>query len=392
MKGIAGIDNDRFSAIGAELPQARHISGDLYTSPAIYDLEKKRCFHEEWIFVGRTEEAEAPGDYFTREIAGESIVVSRDQSGTLRAFYNMCAHRGARVVECESGNAKRHSCPYHAWVYDSAGNLCGAPHMRKTEGFATSQYRMKPVHLTEWQRNIFVCFAEKPPSFSETVDVFGGALDVFQMENCRLARKFSVDFDCNWKLFVENAMDIYHVRSLHAASFGKYVEWDEDLAAAKLYRNGGYHYPYRSGASAPGGKAPLGTMPWLQDHPQGNIAVMGFTVPNLTIFARFDSVRLVTAWPLSVDRCRMEMHILFPAEFFDLPQFSETVEAYVGFANFGLEEDRTMIESLQRSVSSPAFEPGPLSCTEKLIHNYINAHLRTLSEDPAIARGFELAS
>ena len=96
------------------LREATHLPSEIYTSEALYELEKEKIYMQDWLAVARVEEIERAGDYMTFNIMGEPIVVTRDRAGTINAFYNICAHRGVEVVTGE-GNAKQFKCPYHAW-------------------------------------------------------------------------------------------------------------------------------------------------------------------------------------------------------------------------------------------------------------------------------------
>ena len=125
---------------------ARTLPGELYTSPAILAEEAERIFALGWNCVGRASRLAEPGDYVTREVAGESIILLRDRQGTLRAFFNVCRHRGTRICSEASGRfAETIQCPYHAWTYRTDGQLIGAPHMQDVAGFDKRDYPLHPV-------------------------------------------------------------------------------------------------------------------------------------------------------------------------------------------------------------------------------------------------------
>jgi phenylpropionate dioxygenase-like ring-hydroxylating dioxygenase large terminal subunit len=123
-----------FAALRRPLEEASHAPGWLYSSPDVYRLEVERLFMRRWLFVGREEELPHPGDYFTLRVAGEPIVIARDADGVLRAFRNMCVHRGVEVAQ-GCGNARVLQCPYHGWTYDLSGRLTGAGYMKDSTGF-----------------------------------------------------------------------------------------------------------------------------------------------------------------------------------------------------------------------------------------------------------------
>src|SRR6266487_5284550 len=114
----------------------RTLPGRYYNAPEIWAEERERIFSRRWICVGRAAELAQPGDYAVRAVGGESVIVVRGQDGAVRAFYNVCRHRGTRLCETERGRlSETIQCPYHAWTYTLDGTLIGAPHMNEVAGF-----------------------------------------------------------------------------------------------------------------------------------------------------------------------------------------------------------------------------------------------------------------
>ena len=114
---------DSFTAGATTLPQR------YFVSPDVFAEEQRAIFSREWICVGHQSQLAKAGDYFVQEVADESLIVTRDQTGTIRGFYNVCRHRGTRLCEEQSGHASAIQCPYHAWTYALDGRLIGAPQM-----------------------------------------------------------------------------------------------------------------------------------------------------------------------------------------------------------------------------------------------------------------------
>ena len=156
-KGSGSQFASRIIGTQAPLHQARHLPGDFYTSHETYELEKERIFQKDWLCVGRVEEFEKPGDYLSLCIADEPIVVVRDEESQLRAFYNVCRHRGTEVAAGQ-GNTKRFACPYHGWTYDLCGRLRGAAYTQEIENFDMRQYSLVPLKLDTWGGFIFINF------------------------------------------------------------------------------------------------------------------------------------------------------------------------------------------------------------------------------------------
>ena len=135
-----------------------------YTSPEIFQAEMDRFFLGSWICAGRAERIPQPGDYFLRNFAGESLIVTRDAAGTIRAFFNVCRHRGTRMCTVPEGAfAGRIACPYHGWTYALDGSLLGAPHMEQP-GFLRADYPLRAVAAEVWDGHIFLhCGVDRQP-------------------------------------------------------------------------------------------------------------------------------------------------------------------------------------------------------------------------------------
>lgn len=360
------------------LAQASHAPGFVYSSPEVYRLEIEKLFMRDWLFVGRTEELPNPGDYMTLRIAGEPIAIARTPEGALHAFYNMCVHRGVEVAQ-GCGNTRAFKCPYHGWIYDLSGQLTGAGYMKDCPGFDLTGQRMKPLRLDTWRRNIFVSFNVEAPPLSEFVKEFEKDFAFLRPEDCRLGNRIELEISCNWKLVHENLMDFYHVGVLHAKSFGSRFSWEDENV--RLKPRGGMSIFYQAGPPTPGAEPLLGKMPWLEDRPV-SFSCTGFLPPNCTLFGRIDCVRFMMAWPDGPGRSRTIIYHLFPEAFFDRPGFQETLKVYRDYQLEVLEEDRSMIESLQLAMSSPAYRPGRMSTLEKPLHHYLNGYVdRVFSGD-----------
>lgn len=364
------------------LDQAAHAPGAVYHSPDVYAREVEVLFKKEWLFVGREEELPNRGDYMTMRICDEPIVVARDRNGELNAFFNMCVHRGVEVAQ-GAGNARSFKCPYHGWVYDLEGRLKGAAHMDQSAGFDRANCRMRPLRLAVWRRNIFICFDLEGRPFEEAIAPFEKDFGFLGMEGCRLGNRIRLELDCNWKFVPENIMDFYHVNVLHAGTFGSNFSWENDNVV--LRARGEFSIWYQAAPPTPGGELLLGKMPWMEDR-DVSFASHGFMMPNLTIFGRVDCVRPFVAWPLGPDRCEILVYHLFPEEVFERQDIEEKLKVYEDYQLKVLGEDISMMESMQRAMSSPTYVAGRMSTLEKPLHHYLNGYLDRIFGDEG-ARG-----
>jgi len=365
-------NHDDLTQVLAPLDRAQHAPGYVYGSDEMLNLEKEMIFMKDWLCVGRVEELEKIGDYLTLRILGEPVLVAKDEEGNYNGFLNVCRHRGVEVAH-GSGNVKEFSCPYHGWVYDLKGKLVGAPYMKEAKSFDPLKCALKRLKTEVWAGNIFLTLNVEPLPFREFIADCQADFSFLKPEQCRLADKLELEVDCNWKLLIENLMDIYHVSVLHVNTFGKYVT--PKTYDAHLRKNGGVLAYYKAAPLTPEGKSLFGVLPWLADKPE-TFGCQGHLAPNMNVLARSDLVKFYVIWPLTPSRCKLIAYSLLPNEAFDQPGFAEKVRVYHQHMKDFLAEDETMIRSLQNVMSSERFDPGPMSSLEVSIHHVLRNHLK----------------
>jgi phenylpropionate dioxygenase-like ring-hydroxylating dioxygenase large terminal subunit len=364
---------DQFAKTRLPRDKASQLPGEVYTSPAIAALEKERIFLDTWLCIGRVEEIAKPGDYMTHQIAGEPFIVARDVDGTVSAFMNMCLHRGVPVA-AGRGNAKDFSCPYHAWLYDLTGKLIATPHMGKCQ-VDMQGWRMRPLQCTTWRGWIFVSFNPDPEPFATFISGIDQALWWFKTDACRFAKKEVLEIDCNWKLLLENLIDIYHVPVLHRASFGGFLKIDREASPFTLYPRGGWTYEQESKPHSKGGRQLFPTLPWLEGMGAGTSFKAGI-FPNLNLSLRFDSLRMWQVWPVSPAKSHLYMYTLFAEAAFDQPDFDKHYDEYKEFLLRAItDEDGPMVVKLQEAVGSPFYTPGPMAPLEGAVHHLMNHYV-----------------
>jgi glycine betaine catabolism A len=215
------IDQNVVNDIGKIKPT---LKGELYTSPEIFELEKKHIFSKTWIFVGFEYEVTEPGQYMTTKVEGENILIVRGKDHVLRAFLNVCRHRGAKLCSDPSGKTGIIRCPYHSWSYGLDGSLLGVPNTTecREELVNNDTYGLEPVHLQTWHGMIWLNLSEIPPPIEQQLDtqIFDrfGELATFaryQISNLRVAHRKEYNVNANWKIIVENFQECYHCSAIH---------------------------------------------------------------------------------------------------------------------------------------------------------------------------------
>lgn len=376
--------NDRTALLGAEaclldqtrLPveQARHAPGSIYTSPDIFKAEKEEIFLRDWLCVGREEEIAEAGDYMATRILDEPLLVVRAEDGEINAFANICAHRGVEIAK-GTGNKRALTCPFHGWTYNLQGRLIGAPLMKEAQAFDPATCRLPPIRVARWKGWIFVNFDDGAPDFSTYVSQLEEDFGYLRQEDCRLAVKTVSEVDCNWKLVVENLIDLYHVNVVHRSTNGRL--FTKDAFRFSPRPRGGYVAEYNSGPSTFTRKPVFGRAPWLMDKPE-QFSTAGLLAPNFTLFARIDTVHPYVTWPLGLDRSRIVIYTLLPKIYFDRPNFAEEVEAYRAFQKQIVQEDSEMLASLQNGLASSKFTPGRMAGIERGVQHVLNGYLERM--------------
>ncbi len=193
------------------------LSSRHYVDPSVYERERERFFFAQWLCAGREEEWAEPGEYALRDVAGESVVVVRDGSGAIRAFYNVCRHRGTVLCEAPGGRFPRQriTCPYHGWTYDLDGRLQGTPYMVRMPDFQKAEYSLYAVHTASWGGFVWLNLATDPPPLAVELGRLWTYFERYGLETLRRAHRVEYDVAANWKLLVENFAECYHCPLIH---------------------------------------------------------------------------------------------------------------------------------------------------------------------------------
>ncbi len=205
----AGID----ALIEAQRP-GRSLDRAFYTEPAIFERDRRRLFRHHWVLAAHVSQFEKAGDYRLFDVAGESVILMRDRDGAIRAHYNVCRHRGSRVLLEACGNAAAMTCPYHGWTYAQDGSLRAAPHM--PEGFDRSTHGLKPCRVSLAHGLVFVCLADGgEPAFDDVAQRLDPYLALHGIGSARVAAQATFPVRANWKLAIENYLECYHCKPAH---------------------------------------------------------------------------------------------------------------------------------------------------------------------------------
>jgi glycine betaine catabolism A len=309
-----------FRAVDRPLDQASTLPGPMFTDPAVYAREMQRLFLPSWQCIGRDDDLARPGSFRTVEVAGSGVIVLRNQKGELRAYHNVCRHRGTRLVEAPEGqDLKRLLCPYHAWSYDLDGRLIGAPHMQEAKAFDRKENGLYPIAVQSWRGFVFVNLSPRPEPLEKTLGGFIRRCAPYPLEDLRRTHRVVYDIAANWKLVVQNANECYHCPGVHPqlVKITPYRSGEEDLRTGPVF----------------GG--------WM-DFVDG---VRSATLTGLTSRAPFPGLS-------AEDRRRVYYYVLYPANFLSL--FPDYI-TFDWFLPMGPERTRLVFDVyVHRNETGPA--------------------------------------
>ena len=298
----------------------RTLPGSAYTDPGTFALEQQRIFERMWFCAVRAADLGAPGSFRTVQVGRESVLVTRARDGSVRAFLNICRHRGARLCTEESGQVKRaFQCAYHAWTYGLDGTLVAAPNLTRMPDIDRTAYGLLPVAVREWLGYVWVCLADDPPSFESDViaaatERLGDpeAIGRYQAEQLAVGRRIRYDVRANWKLIVENFMECYHCATIHPELTDVLPEFAGGYAAQSYVGHGAEFAEEVQGFTVDGspGTVRIPGVSAEQDRRYFAITVR----PQVFIYLVPDHVIVHRMYPLAVDRTVVECDWLFLPE------------------------------------------------------------------------------
>jgi phenylpropionate dioxygenase-like ring-hydroxylating dioxygenase large terminal subunit len=410
--------SETFRAGAKSLPQRYFISREVFAE------EQAEIFSKEWLLVGHQSQLKKSGDFFLATIAGESLIVVRDQKSEVRGFYNVCRHRGTRLKEDACGHSSTIQCPYHAWTYALDGRLIGAPHMDDVPGFDKSDYPLHRVNLAVWEGFIFVNLAEAGALTSSCIsatsrsarplprggtghvavpdssilshshssaltgasrpslpagekrerrkqdgcvlleDWFAplkGKFSHWNMSILQPAKRIDYDVRANWKLMFENYSECYHCPGVHP-QLQKVSPYD---SAENDLREG----PFLGGFMKinPGksltmsGNACAAFVGKIENLQQ----VFYYSIfPNMLLSLHPEYVMVHQLWPQSPERTLIVCDWLFHPDAFGRKDFRP--DDAIEFWDMTNKQDWHVCELSQQGISSRAYEPGPYSARESI--------------------------
>lgn len=319
-----------------------------YTSPDFYEAEMSGVFPSSWVVAADLAELAEPGDFVATMIGYEPVLIVRDSEGSLHAFANICPHRGTVVADGSGNCGDEFTCPYHGWTFSSGGALRAIPNRRGfSDQIDKAQLGLRPLRFDTWERFVFVNVDGSAPPLTSYLEAAPNLLAQHGIEELTPTVRIDDTIDVNWKVFVDNALDDYHIPIVHAKTlqpFHEGMEFREDVGdrfvnvlCAPMNDFGQSLYPPRKGMG----------------EEQSRVAYAIDVFPNLTILAFPDGgVTTLRLTPLAIDRTGVELR-----SYSHRPDQIGPDEAK--FSSDFLEEDYRVMRRVQQGLRSRHFRPGP---------------------------------
>src|SRR5215472_6347149 len=204
----------KFVEVEPDIARAWTLPAQLYWDAAAFAAEKEKVFARTWQVVGHVHQVANPGDYFTTDLVGEPLLIVRGADGQLRGFYNVCRHRAGPAAE-GCGSRKLFRCGYHGWTYDLDGTLISATEIEGVKGFRPEDFALVPVRTEEWFNLVFVNLDPQAPALRQVLGELPAQAGRFPFASMKLFERRTYDMKCNWKTYVDNYLEGYHLPSVH---------------------------------------------------------------------------------------------------------------------------------------------------------------------------------
>jgi choline monooxygenase len=362
---------------------------DAYTSPEFFALEQEKVFATGWVAVGCTGEVDRPGACLVAEVAGRSIIVTRNRDGVLRAFHNVCRHRATKLLTADArhvGRGNRIRCPYHAWAYDLDGACLGTPLFEGSDipagqepifdtaparGFDRADHGLLPVAVDSWGFLVFVSLEPEPAPLTEQLGDLPQRFAAYELERWLPQRRRTYEVAANYKLVGENFMEYYHLPWVHpelskVSKFSDHYRWQgpgmyTGMCTTPVSRNvdaGGWDglNPVRS---LSGQDADSGRFVWL--------------FPNLALSVLPNHAFVLFNRPAAPDRTIETAVILGHPDSLDHPDRESGLDQLEKFWDLVNRQDLEIVERVQEGIRNPAYRGGRMCFRfEEPLHRFQN--------------------
>ena len=348
-------------------PYMPDVPAGRYVNPAFLALEKERMWQRAWLYAGHMDQLPKLGSWFLTRNTGSPILVVRDLTGTVRAFYNTCQHRGAPLVTAPSGEGRAFTCGYHGWTYALDGRLASLRDKRDFVGLDTSCRSLVSVRCERLGNLVFVNENPEAEPLLKHLGPMAKEFEQFQFDKLRLVDARSYDVACNVKVLLDAFLEVYHVKSIHQHTVDRFL--DHRGMIVTLWPNGHSRMvtPNRRPDWKDPGTISMPKIPTVTELPRDN-NVSYHVYPNFVMPPSDSGVPLLLFWPTSSRTCRVDSIWIAPD--YDPENPSPLWETRVKNWERILYEDLQFAPQIQESVESRGFRGVPLNYQERRIYHW----------------------
>lgn len=358
--------------VESDVARAWTLPSHLYTEPDAFVAEVERIFARSWQVVGHHAQVANPGDYFTAELVNEPLLIVRGSDGKLRGFYNVCRHRAGPPAE-GCGTRKVFRCGYHGWTYGLDGSLISATEIEGVEGFRREDFALVPVRVEEWFDLIFVNLnlasldGDARP-LRERLGELPRQLEKFQFAGMKLFERRTYEMKCNWKTYVDNYLEGYHLPSVHPG-----LNRELDYNAYVVEPHAGYVRQF----SPIRGAQPGDATPRRYQEAGEDLSTDYFWIfPNWMLNCYPDNVSLNIVVPLAPERSLAVFEWYLPEK----EHGSAAAKASVEFSHQIQVEDVGICETVQKNLRSRSYSRGRFSVKqERGVHAFHRMYAATMN-------------
>ena len=376
----------------------------FYKDTSIFDLEKHNIFYNSWIFIGHESQIPNKGDFFVYKLLDEEIIVLRNKENKVKAFFNVCRHRGSRICLEEKGNTSRFSCPYHSWTYNLDGKLLAAKSLR--EGIDKSKLGLHPCNIESASGMLLINLSDNPQSLKNLQSDLKEPFEMFGFKDLKVAAHKNYPIASNWKLAVENYQECYHCAPAHpeySLSHSLKIE-DEpgfDEAQEKMMNNlescglrefevnkdfsnkdpNQEQYAYSRYALfdgyMTGSKDGKPLAPLLGNIKEFNQGCSDFNIGPVSYFLAYcDHIVGYIFTPTSQDQCQCDIYWLVNKDAKENKDYDK--EKLMWLWDVTTYADETIIVNNQKGVNSIKYQSGPYTDKEQSTRLFIKWYLSEL--------------
>jgi len=350
-----------------ELPAAR------YTDEAFYQLEQEHLWSKTWVLAGFANEIAKPGDFKAMEINDRPIVLVRGKDREIRAFYNVCQHRGSTICKTANGNAKQLTCPYHGWTYDLEGNLQFVPAQHEFPALDPAQKPLRSIRCEMNGNLIYVSFDDNAQPHQRFLGNIGLLMSDIPFDQVMHYETVAWTVESNWKSVQDAFSEAYHARFVHAQT--AHQSLDTTAPVKYLFKHGHYVQINRSRQGEAGifgqnqeaadESRTIGQMKPLTRYGQRAYNLF----PNLTLPITEGAFSVIAIWPVDVGTSRIDLHFLKICPDGELVVTEDDREAVIQFSAV-IDEDIATLAGMHNAMTSGGLDSIPLSYGEQALYNF----------------------